>query len=161
MKRVIGRGVVLPLLLLLLPWMGSVQAEDEYLIYPFQSGDTLIGIGQRILVEPEGWRTLQQINAIRDPYRIPVGTPLRIPLRLLEGEPREAVVAAVSGAALVDGAPVEPGALLMAGATLVTGEDGSAILRLSDGSELLVPPETELRLDRLHSYRQIDGLDVG
>jgi hypothetical protein len=68
-------------------------------VHTAQAGDTLIGLGQRLLVDPARWPELQRLNQVRNPRRIPVGTPLRIPLHLMRTEAVDAQVVAVVGGA--------------------------------------------------------------
>ncbi len=136
------------------------HALGEEIRYRVAPGDTLIGLGERLLAQPAAWPTVQRLNGVADPYRIPVGTELRIPRALLRPQPRAVEVEAVSGAASADGRPLAAGAQLAAGSELSTGEDGHLALRLPDGSTLDLPPRTRLRLDAVHGYPALQGEDV-
>ncbi|MCU0949693.1 MAG: FecR domain-containing protein [Burkholderiaceae bacterium] len=127
---------------------------DAELIYRAQRGDTLIGIGARLLARPGDWREVARLNRLPDPDRILPAQPIRIPLRLLRGEPVPATVLdAVGevrlrsvGAATSAASAVTPGAALPEGARVITGDDGYVTLRLVDGSTLRVQAASEVEL---------------
>ncbi len=136
-------------------------AHSEELSYRVQQGDTLIGIGQRMLVKPSYWRQLMHLNNVADPYRMPIGSTLRIPVDWLEAEPRAAQVVAIAGQAQKNGGGLAPGDKVAAGSHLTTGEDGHVVLRLPDGSQLSLPARSSVRVDTLHGYRGMEGVDMG
>lgn len=140
----------------------AMTAHAEHLVHKAEPGDTLMGIASALLANPEDWRELQRINRVSDPKRIPVGTELRIPLALLSPIPRSAQVEAVAGDARVDGFEAGAGQRVSAGSELETGDDGSMAITLPDGSVLMLPPRTQLRIDRLQGYAgsQAQSLDV-
>ena len=67
-----------------------------------QSTDTLIGISNRLLIEPNRWPELQKRNNIADPRRLVPGSTLVIPRALLRVDPAEITLLEVIK--LVDGA---------------------------------------------------------
>jgi len=79
-----------PLRRLAAPVPLSVSATELNVPYTLTvtGHDTLIALGRRLLADPRQWPQLQSFNHIADPRRLPVGTALRIPLRLM---PTEAV----------------------------------------------------------------------
>lgn len=130
------------------PAFAQAPAEPEH-VHVSQRGDTLIGLGRRLLIEPSAWREVARLNRLANPDRLPVGTRLRMPLRLLRTEALLATVTSASGS-VTDGsqAPVAAGATLAEGGTLATGPDGSATVRLADGTLLRLQPGSQLRLDQ-------------
>ncbi|MEI2422270.1 LysM peptidoglycan-binding domain-containing protein, partial [Arthrospira platensis SPKY2] len=102
---------------------GMSYSADE-IRYVVQPGDTLIGLGETLLARPADWVVLQRLNGIGDDRRIPIGTQLRIPVRLLRPEPREAEVVELVGQAQANDAPIVPGDRVGAGVTLQTGDSG-------------------------------------
>lgn len=58
--------------------LDDVQTVD----YVFRAGDRLDAIAERRYGDPEYWWVLALANRIRDPFRITVGTVLKIPLDL-------------------------------------------------------------------------------
>lgn len=110
-------------------------------------GDTLIGIGRKLLVDPSRWPDLARLNAVRNPNRIPVGTRLRIPLRLMRREPVPATVLNATGQVRAGtGLPVTANQTLAEGGELLTGADGHATVRLVDGTVLRLRPSSRLQL---------------
>ncbi|MFT3856214.1 MAG: FecR domain-containing protein [Aquabacterium sp.] len=126
------------------------------------AGDTLIAIATHELRQPSDWRTLARINRIAHPRRIPVGTPLCLPLSLLKAQPRPGVVLDVTGLVTQSppsaGRPVSPpwdeaarpvqqGDAIPPGTRLHTGANGYVTVQLPDGSVLKVQADTDARLD--------------
>lgn len=111
------------------------------------AGDTLIGLGRRFLVDPARWPELAQVNRVPHPNRIPIGTVLRIPLRLMATETAPAVVTAVSGEVRGAGdAAVSAGQSLPEGSELRTAE-GNATVRLVDGTVLRLRGASRLKIE--------------
>ena len=135
------------------------RAADE-IRYRVVAGDTLIGIGERFLTRPQAWPRLQALNGIEDPYRIPVGTELRIPRALLRPEPRVARVVALRGEAFADGVALAEGAEVAAGAELRTAADAHLVLAFPDGALVALPAASSARLQALHGYRLAPGEEV-
>jgi len=128
----------------------AVAAEDE-IVYTAQRGDTLIGIGARLLEQPRDWREVARINRIADPNRIMPTQPIRIPVRLLRGTPVPGrVVQVVGDARLVapDGSAraAQIDAEVVEGSRVVTGSDGYVTVRLADGSTLRMQASSDAEL---------------
>lgn len=136
--------------------LAGPAAADE-ILYRAQTGDTLMGLAEALLADPADWATLQRINGVADPRRIPVGTELRIPIRLMRPFPRSAEVSAVSGDARVDGRDAAPGRRVGAGSSLETGDDGHIAIALPDGSLLELPARSSARIERLQGYAGTDA----
>ena len=105
-------------------------ADIEYIA---KSGDTMIGIARRYLIEGqkhEVQRALWEHNQLKD--KDEAG---RIELAHVEGDAR-------SG-----GQPLRKGATLSAGDELKTGKDGYVTIKLADGSTLALQPGSTLAVD--------------
>lgn len=137
----------------------SAPRSDE-IAYSVRPGDTLIGIGHALLANPAHWRRLQRRNAVADPYHMPVGKELRIPVALLRTQALGADVIAVAGEANTGGRALAVGDRIGAGSALATGADGHVVLRLPDGSRLVLPARSALRVDTLNGYAGTDAQDV-
>ncbi|WP_338415032.1 FecR domain-containing protein [uncultured Sphaerotilus sp.] len=123
--------------------------------------DTLIALGRRFLADPRQWPQLQSFNQIADPRRLPVGTVLRIPLRLMVTEPVPATVVAVSGDVRgADGRSIAEGQTVPQGGSLRTG-DGQATIRLVDGTVLKLRPSTALQVDVSRRLPRVGGVLSG
>ncbi len=133
---------------LLGPLAGLAQETNEEPVYVHIAvqGDTLIGLSRRLLVEPRRWPELGRFNNIANPNRIPTGTELRIPLRLMRTEAASASVQNIVGDVRTGGAALAPGQPLGEGNDLVTGTDSHVTVRLVDGTVLRLRPSSRLVL---------------
>ena len=61
----------------------AVSAGEPVFTHVVTREETLIALSRRLLADPRQWPQLQQHNRIADARRIPVGTVLKIPVRLL------------------------------------------------------------------------------
>ena len=157
-KVTIRRVLAVGLAAFALMGASAARAADDAVHYVVQSGDTLIGLGQTLLQNPERWPTIQRLNAVADPYRMPVGRNLRIPVTMLRKEPREARVVHVSGGASADGQPLAVDQKVSVGARLVTPAEGFMTLELPDGSRLTLQPQSDVRIDALHGFKGVDDV---
>ena len=131
------------------PWAAEAPAAAPVHLYTTVAGDTLIGIGQRYLVEPAAWPQVARASGLRHPNRLPVGMALRIPLALMRTEPSPATVIAVVGETRTQQAvALQPGQLLAEGADLRTGADGSVTVRLVDGTLLRLRSQSRLQIEQ-------------
>lgn len=130
--------------------------DGELYVHQVVPGDTLIGLGQRLLTQPAAWPQLQRLNRVRDPRRMPVGSELRIPLALMRTEPAPATVASTRGDARLAGQPLAPGQPVAEGGQISTGPDGQVTLRLVDGTQLRLRSGSRLHLDL---SRRLPGTD--
>jgi hypothetical protein len=140
---------------------GQVQPQPAVADMPvyrhvIEAGDTLIGLGRRLLNDPARWPDVQRLNGVRDPLRLPVGGELRIPLPLMRTEAAPATVAAVRGNVRSADAAVVPGQALPEGSDLATGADGQVTVRLVDGTVLRLRSGTRVRIDE---SRRVPGAD--
>jgi len=136
------------------PASAQGDAADGQWLYRIAPTDTLIGLSERYLQPPYGWRDLQSHNRVPDPLRLVPGSTLRMPVKWLRREASVAEVLHVQGdAQLLRGgdAPraVQAGESLRTGDVLRTGPDASLTLRFTDGSRLLATPDSEFSLERL------------
>jgi len=133
---------------------GEEMAVWRYTVRP---GDTLIGIAERYLIKPWQWARIQAANKVDDPYRMLPGTVLRIPAAMLRRAPAEVMIATASGDARWRAASGEwqravGGQRLASGSTLETLDEASVLLRLADGSTLLLAPNSQIVLDSLSVF---------
>lgn len=134
--------------LLVLAVSAAAAAEPVPAVpYVVERGDTLIGLGRRLLVDPAKWPELQRLNRVRDPRRMPVGQTLAIPLALLRTEPAPAALTAASGQARSGDQALAAGQSLAEGSEIVTGADGHVTVRLVDGTVLRLRAGGSLRID--------------
>lgn len=145
----------LVIVLWLFGFASAVSAGDW--AYRVRPGDTLWDFSAAHLKSGYRWQQLQAHNRIADPYRLPPGSTLQVPITWLRAEPAQASVVAVHGSATTQ-APGRPPGLAVAGMRLPVGTlietdpDASLTLRFADGSRLLLRAGSRLVLDRLSSF---------
>jgi len=121
-------------------------AVSESLTYTVVPGDTLSGIGQRLLIRPTDWRKLQTLNRIEDPDRLNPEQKIAIPLRLLRRVPMSAQLAHVAGGVRSGSDLLGPGAELTENTFVTTEENSFATLKMPDGSVVRLQPRTTFRM---------------
>ena len=124
-------------------------AEPSY-SYTTVRGDTLIGLGQRFLVDPARWPELARANGLKNPNLLRTGAVLHFPLQWMAVEPAPAVVVAVNGDARAAGQAGESalalGQSVPEGTELRTGQ-GNVTVRLVDGTVLRLRADSRLQID--------------
>lgn len=143
--------------LLLLPGSVESQAADtrEEFGYIAKPGDTLIGLGKRLLREPKRWHEVQLRNQISNEYRIKPGSTIRIPYSWLKTTTETAAVAKVAGTVSSGNQPLAAGQSLSQGSVIETGPDGSVAIDLADGSRIVLHKSSSLRLSEM---QRVDGV---
>ncbi|MFJ2990736.1 FecR domain-containing protein [Collimonas sp. NPDC087041] len=137
----ISRKGVLTLLMIATPAFAQAQGEQTHVVRP---GETLWDISHRYLQSPLHWPEIQRDNAVPTPEKLRPGKIL-----LLNGE--LAVVAELSGSAWLKRGedsqkPVAIGARINAGDILVTAQDSFMSLRLPDGSRVVMPSSSAIKV---------------
>ena len=147
--------LLLALLLALLS-LGPAQATprgDDSIIYRVAQGDNLYTLAERNFRRPADYIVVQRLNRVVDPRRLPVGMLLTIPRSLLRQEPVDAVVQSFRGSVLAGTGHnlrrVEVGMRVREGDRIETGSKSFITLRLPDGSNVALPSQTSLRVERL------------
>lgn len=117
-----------------------------------QTGDTLEQLARRYLGDATQWQALQQHNGNIDPYRLPPGQFLEIPLNLLRAA--TASVDYVQGTANLHRSgqatqPVQRGQPLQEGDALALDPEAFVAVRLADGSTVRVQASSQLTLQQL------------
>ncbi|MDF3883402.1 LysM peptidoglycan-binding domain-containing protein, partial [Cupriavidus basilensis] len=133
------------------PLNAAAQAagtEGANFIYLVRPGDTLIGVADRFMAQPARWRELQALNKVADPYRLPPGMRLRIPLVHIPVTSGTARVVFVTGPASADGRALQAGMELAEGARIETGAGGTVTMELGDGSRVTLPPASRVEVSR-------------
>lgn len=128
----------------------AAPAADEFL-YTVRSGDSAWNIADRYLRHRQHWIDLRRVNHLQNDRLVP-GTVLRIPMSWLRVSTQEVRLISVNG----DVALQRPGqgaweaakadTVLAPGCGLRTSPGGSATLTMTDGTRVMVRPDSELRL---------------
>ena len=158
-SRLFGIRRLFSMVVAMAAFVGAAAANpaDDY-VYAVRSGDTVIGLSQRLLKDPAQWRDVASYNRMPNPNQISPRQQVRIPLEFLRTGPAAATLASVEGDVKVStGAGVSSsvaalGASLAEGAEVVTGKNGYATLKLADGSTVRVQSGTQMQVSRLRSY---------
>lgn len=141
-------------------------AGEAMWAYTVKRGDTLIGLSRELLQPGIGWKRVQRLNRVADPYRLMPGSTLRFPLAWLRLEQSTAEVVFVTGTVQVERAGTPPAALtvgtrLRPSDTLVTGASPSAVaLRLVDGSRVMLAPDSRMTIEQLALRGRSGALDT-
>ena len=135
-------------------------------IYRVRLHDNIWDLSGRYLRPDVPWQKLQDYNKVADPYHLPPGMTLRVPIDWLRVQPANAQVLAVIGSAHVQQrgeAQVEPvtaGMSLGYGAHLSTDANASLTLQFADGSRTLMQQNSELDLDQMSAYGRTGMVDT-
>ncbi|MDF3834861.1 FecR domain-containing protein [Cupriavidus basilensis] len=138
----------------------AAGAEGSNFIYLVRPGDTLIGLAERFMDRPGRWRELQVLNKVEDPYRLPPGMRLRIPLAHIPVIDGTARVVFVTGQARADGRALQAGVELGEGARIETGAGATVTMELGDGSRVTLPPASTIEVRRLRAFSRTGLTDA-
>lgn len=143
---------------------GTTSAQDwRYRVRP---GDTVWDLTAKYVRKDIPWQKLQAHNAVADPYRLPPGSLMRIPVAWLKQQPAKARVLGVHGAVVAQVGraaktfAVAEGMLLGIGTQLRTAKGANLTLQFVDGSRLLLQGDSELTLDKLSAYGATGMVDT-
>lgn len=132
----------------------ATRAAEEW-SYTVQPGDNLWNLTQRHLKGMEYVPRLQRLNKIHNPYVVPPGTQLRIPIAWTRyHSSASAKVIGVHGSALVkrpdrSETQAELGMQLTSGDEVISAEDSFVMIEFSDQSQLRVQENTRLLLKNM------------
>jgi hypothetical protein len=135
-------------------------------IYRVRPTDNIWNLSRRYLKPGVPWQQLQTYNQVSDPYHLPPGMRLRIPVAWLAVQPAKATVVAVVGSAHAQqggqgpAQDVKVGMSLGMGTTLTTDADASLTLQFADGSRVLMQHDSTLALDRMSAYGRTGMADT-
>lgn len=148
-------GICSVILFLLMILSGSAVAEEW--MYTVRPGDNLWNLTERHLKSMDYVPQLQQLNGVKNPYVIPPGTQLRIPVAWSKVHSTSARVTSVYGAAAVqrgnqERMPVEQGMQLLIGDEIHSGNDAFVTVEFADNSHMRVQENTRLRFDNMRIF---------
>lgn len=134
----------------------AAETSPEW-VYSVRPHDTLIHFGERHLINPNDWHILQKLNRIKDPYRMPIGSKIRVPLHLVKQGPANAEIVSSVGTAFILKANqtkqlVVVGQQLSPGSELQTADKSKLNIRFADGSIVTMQSNSTLKLDSLSMY---------
>ncbi|KRB85634.1 hypothetical protein ASE00_02275 [Sphingomonas sp. Root710] len=135
------------------------QSVERSVRYTVRAGDTLIGLSAKYLTNKDDFRTVQQLNRIADPYRVPIGSQLVIPERLLRIEPAYGVISSFRGDVAIDGKQATVGMRVAQGNRIETSANAFVTVGFNDGSAISLPSQSRIRVDRLRRILLTDSVD--
>ncbi|WP_052730354.1 FecR family protein [Sphingomonas sp. SRS2] len=145
-------------LAILLGGMAEAQRVEAPVAYQVRPGDTLIALSTKYLTRKEDYQAVQQLNQVKDPYRLPIGATLMIPAELLRIELVDGVISSFRGAVTVDGQPAAVGMMVRQGMKVETGADAFVTVKLPDGSTISLPSQSRIHVQRLRKILLTGGL---
>ena len=142
------------------------KALAEDWIYTVKPGDNLWNLTEEYLIDMSYWPRLQRLNKVADPWHIPPGTKLKVPVNWINRLPIIARVNSIQGQAeLIDAengkmTPLTSGTFVFMGDTVQTKPDSTLVLEFVDGSTLLLQPDSRLELDYLSIFGKTGMVDT-
>lgn len=127
-------------------------AKGDDFLYRVVRGDTLGDLAQRYTANYSNWSVLQRLNAITDPFSLPIAKLLRVPFSMIPLRGSSARVVHVAGRASIDGRALAVALDVSEGQSVQTGPDGFITLQLADDSLVSVPPSTTMHIRRLREF---------
>ena len=141
----------------------EARAKDD-LTYLVKRGDTLYGLSAAYAKGAKAVRHIQQANHIRLPRRLPTGKTISVPRDLLRFDPIPLRIVNFSGpvSVSINGSDVSviKGLTLPEGALIRTVGNGFVSLVGSDGSRIILPSQTRVRVARARRYRLTGSSDI-
>lgn len=149
------RPLALPVMLALAASLvhAAPAPQEPTLDYTVESRDTLIGLGQGLLVSPGAWTEVAKLNALPNPNRIQPGQVLKVPTRLLRSAQVPAKLVSVEGDVRIDDQAAKVGDNVQPGQRLSTAASSSAVLQLGDGSRVRLSPASDTQLGENRRYQ--------
>lgn len=138
--------------------LAAQPATEPMLRYTVRPNDTLSALARDFLVGGD-YREIQRLNKVADPYRMPIGSILLIPDRLLRTEPVTGKVVSFRGSATIDGRQAALGSEVRQGMRVETGANASIAIAMPDGSTIALPSQSRIHVDKLRRILLTDGLD--
>lgn len=136
----------------------QITVNRASIVYATRAGDTLMSIAERFTTRIDNWQALSKANNIGSDTAIPIGTPITISADLLQDEPSEARVIALSGSITASSQEGKQlllglGAKITEGMQIDTGNNSFLTLELPDQSRVSLPSNSRIRIAKLRMAR--------
>lgn len=131
------------------------SAKADEWIYEMKQGDNLWNLTERHLTHLKFVLPLQRLNHIQNPFQIPPGTEIRVPIKWTRQQSSSALVLRVLGDAqlrrqgLAQPLPIVDGMRIFPGDAISTKGDTYVTFEFADESILRLQDDSELRFERL------------
>ena len=141
--------------------VGDVQPTTSGFAYTIAKDETLSAIASRFTSDSRNWRAIGRANQIGNDRRMPIGSLVIIPAKLLPEKAAIATITAVHGDVSIlgkDGViiPAEIGRPLSEGAMIATSAGGFITLSLADQTHVSLPPASSLQLTTMRIKEYIN-----
>lgn len=143
------------------------NSSNSFLFYTVERKDTIWEFSQAFLIGTDAWKEVVRINGVDEPKTLQPGRVLKIPKRLVRVYDVEVKVEELTGKAqaLRPGKPesdIGKGDLLPVQSVIKTKENSRLSLRFPDGSIVIVPSNTQVRLDKLQqsAFTEINAAEA-
>lgn len=147
--------------LLLIANGAAAQTPEPSLPYTVKPSDKLIVLAKEMLNKPTDWNEVAKFNHMKDPNFIKPGQKLDIPLRLLKARSLTGTLVSAEGEVRLGSAPAATGSPVPEGSRLQTGPNSSAVVQLSDGSQVKLLPGTLAEVVTQRDYAVRDASASG
>ncbi|NNF93189.1 MAG: LysM peptidoglycan-binding domain-containing protein [Altererythrobacter sp.] len=146
-------------------WAGPAFAAPEgEFTYIVQPDDTLYHLARDYLLDPRSMSEVRSTNRIRNPRRLQIGQPIKIPRRLLKYEPVELTLQSFNGPVSISRSGEELvakiGQALREGSVISTGANGFAAVGSQDGTLVTVPSNSRIQIIDARHYVINEKIDV-
>jgi hypothetical protein len=135
-------------------------AQGQYFLHRVRPGDTLFTIAQAYMDSHNGWRELQSLNRISDPYHLPPGNEIRVPFKRIPEIMSAATVVFVRGIVSANHQPLQVGMGVHEGVSINSGDDSTATLLLDDDTRVTLPPSSVMTIKRLRKFIRSGLVDI-
>ncbi|HLR29172.1 MAG TPA: FecR domain-containing protein [Paenalcaligenes sp.] len=161
--RTFTQGVFLFFCLFFIALKGFAQptgAEQEMFTYRVQANDTLIDLAERYTLNRDNWKTLESLNDVDDPKRLPIGKTLVIPFELIPVQPTTAELIHTQGEVWLNQRPAAVHSVIHPGDRLKTGPNSFATVGLQDQSTVSLPENTQIHFQQINEFQGVPIADV-
>lgn len=133
-----------------------VSVQRDGILYVTRAGDTLSSIAKQFTTRQDHWQVLGRLNSIDKDTALAIGTRIRIPADLLQDEPSEAALIALSGSIVASSAQGQSvllgiGSRITEGMQITTGNNSFLTMLLPDQSRISVPSNSHIRIAKLRT----------
>ncbi len=128
-------------------------------LYKVVKNDNLINLSTKYTQNANNWVSLQQLNNVQDPYALPIGMVLRIPLSLIPMQDATATIKHVQGQAYINSSSASVNMQVKEGDIIRTADNSFASISLPDNSVTSIPNNSILTITRLRTFKGTELLD--
>jgi hypothetical protein len=137
------------------------KPTEPFVSYTVKQGDSLAVLSRTLLADPKKWNELARLNGLKNPSLILPGQVIDVPRSLINfaNQPKlstSGVLQSANGVVTINGAPAQAGAVVPEGARVQTAAGSSAVVKMSDGSNVQLMPRSLAEVVTQHGYAMKD-----